>query len=346
MDSQERFTSEQVRESTDKRTLLKALGDDYSSFPRQFVSYKWFKPILVGLLTFVFEIIFMFVPFIAAVAWAIALQGGTDNIEGMIAQLTDTTSPLFFQGPGLLAVLGSVCVMLPALALSVRIVYDRPFSSYSSTRGGFNWKIFGCYVVVLAIVMTIFMVIATIADPSSIGDADGVNKFTIAGYVLILLVFAQGAAEEYVYRGLIMQTIGAWTRIPIIAIVISALLFAFSHTYGVWGIVSVFIMGCAYGFVAWYTRGLEATCAAHGINNLLSLSLVGLGIAGSSETAPVPAFIQTIIMTILLIIVVITITKITGWDKSDKDNGVATFNAKKQAKFTQQQQQQQQQQPM
>ena len=40
---------------------------DYATFPRRFLSYRWFKPLLVALLTFVFMVVFQCV-----VAWLVA----------------------------------------------------------------------------------------------------------------------------------------------------------------------------------------------------------------------------------------------------------------------------------
>jgi hypothetical protein len=48
------------------------------------------------------------------------------------------SSAYFYSGPGLLMAVGGVAGMLPALALAERIVRGRPFSSYSSSRGGWN----------------------------------------------------------------------------------------------------------------------------------------------------------------------------------------------------------------
>jgi membrane protease YdiL (CAAX protease family) len=89
--------------------------------------------------------------------------------------------------------------------------------------------------------------------------ADGINKFIIAGVVLcVVLVPIQAAAEEYLYRGLLMQAIGSWTKLPALAIVLSAIVFGISHSYGVLGVTAVGISGLGFAFLAWYCRGLEA----------------------------------------------------------------------------------------
>ena len=39
-------------ERTPERGITKPVAYDYAKFPREFVSYRWFKPLLVALLAF------------------------------------------------------------------------------------------------------------------------------------------------------------------------------------------------------------------------------------------------------------------------------------------------------
>ena len=41
-----------------------------------------------------------------------------------------------------IAMLLSIVLYLPALYIATRILKYRPFSSFSSSRGGWNWKLF------------------------------------------------------------------------------------------------------------------------------------------------------------------------------------------------------------
>lgn len=276
---------------------------EYTTFPKQFPTYKWFKPLLVGLLTAVFTGLFS-LPLFGVVYLMLG------SMESLMASL-NRNGALFYSVPGMLMDLGGVAVMLPALALAAFIVKDRPFSSYSSSRGGFIWGAYFKYVLVFFVVLGVSFMFFTLVFPD--GSGDGVNKFSVASFIVFaVVVFIQAAAEEYVYRGLIMQTVGSWTGLPVVAVLVSTLLFAVSHTYGVLGIVSVSVNGIVHAFTTRYTRGLEVSCAAHGVHNFFVFTLSGLGITAASET-DFMALVLVIVMQALIVAAVILIERKFHW---------------------------------
>ena len=100
--------------------------NDYMTFPRQFETYKWYKPILVLLLALAFVGVFFI-----GIALLYIVLSGEKNFNNAN-----------YYGYGALISLGITASFLPALAIASKIVKDRPYSSYSSSRGGWNWKIF------------------------------------------------------------------------------------------------------------------------------------------------------------------------------------------------------------
>ena len=113
---------------------------DYLSYPKQFLPYKWFKPLLVTLLGVAF--FFVFTTVLSIIGYVIATIQGYST-QAFMASLTggydgfDAYSPV-----GAIMSLGSIACFIPALLLGNRIVNSRPFSSYSSSRGGFNFVVF------------------------------------------------------------------------------------------------------------------------------------------------------------------------------------------------------------
>ena len=104
-----------------------------------------------------------------------------------------------------------VIVTIPALYFATKIVKDRPFSSYASSRGGWNFKL---YFKALLIPFILFIIIEAI--DVVIRGSIGTNHFTIPFFILcLILVPLQCIAEEYIFRGLFMQTFGSWFKIPI-----------------------------------------------------------------------------------------------------------------------------------
>ena len=292
---------------------------EYTTFPRAFVTYAWFKPLLVALLTAVFTLMIQGITFLICLLWI----GGP---ELMREAMSNSTSTYYYSGPGLLMRVGGVAGMLPALALAERIVRGRPFSSYSSSRGGWNWAAFVKCLVLAVVVFgaeSVAMILG-LPDPG----ADGINKFTIIGAILcIVVVPLQAAAEEYIYRGLLMQAIGSWTKLPALAVVLSAIIFGISHSsYDVLGITATGIAGLGFAFLAWYSRGLEASSAAHAANNLSVFIFSGLGLGSGGSGGIEMVLISSGVMLLYCACIVLLDRKF-NWFTSQGD-GVTAFNEK------------------
>ena len=295
----------------------------YATFPRKFVSYRWFKPLLVALLTGVFMLVFQIVVLIVAAAWS-----GDQNFLDTIGTSYDTMD--VYSGPGALFELGAIAVLLPALALAVLIVRDRPFSSYSSSRGGFKWSAFAkCAGVALAIYVIDF-VLETLLIP---GEPLEIQiQFTAAGLIMcMLLIPIQSFAEEYIFRGLILQAVGSWTKLPIIAIAISAVLFTAGHAYNDIGMVAIFANGIVWSAIVCKTKGLEATCALHAVNNMGAFLVSGLGLVATTSELGIESLIVSIAIDLVYLAAILFAERKLGWF-SPKSDGYSEFNHKKLAK--------------
>lgn len=109
--------------------------------------------------------------------------------------------------------------------------------------------------------------------------AAGFNEFTATTrdflLVIVLLTPLQAAAEEYLFRGYLLQAVGGVVNARAFAVVGSALLFALAHGLGQsW---PVFIDRLAFGLVSGVlvvlTGGLEAGIAMHVLNNVFAFGI-------------------------------------------------------------------------
>jgi len=287
------------------------------------LAYRWFKPLLVAALGLVFMLVFQLALLVTGHVWS-----PDPNFIYTISSSYDDMNP--YTGPGALVEIGGIAAMLPALALAALIVRDRPLSSYSSSRGGWNWGAFlKCLAVAAAVVGTFAVVDLLI--PSG-GDGDGVYRFTVEGVILcVALTPLQCVAEEYVFRGLLMQTIGAWTRLPLLAVTISAALFAASHPYNLIGVATIFIDGLVWGALTWKTSGLEATSAVHIANNMLAFLLGGFGLQATTSEVDVLSAAVMLAIDIIYAAAIILLGKKFNWFSS-KGDGAAAFNEEALAK--------------
>lgn len=95
--------------------------------------------------------------------------------------------------------------------------------------------------------------------------------------VVLLTTPLQAAAEEYFFRGYLMQALGSMVRAPWFGIVTSAALFTAFHTASNAAIVADrFAFGLLAGWLVWRTGGLEAAIAAHVVNNVASFAIAAL----------------------------------------------------------------------
>lgn len=246
--------------------------------------YDWWRP-LVAVAVFVAFLLVSQV--FVAVIWVIVLFASagdlTDftSVAAVMGQLTDVSNPL-----SLFLLLGSVAIMLPLVPLAMLCAGLRPVSLRHSVAFRIRWR-WMLWCTIPALVITILS-----TGLSFLGPLFGVpiepvpvdaGRFALLAVLIIVLVPLQSAAEEYVFRGLIMQTIGAWVKNPWVGIIVSTVIFTVGHTqYEIWGLLSVGVMGLGFAIVVWRTGGLEAGIAFHVVNNVVALLLLASGSLGTT----------------------------------------------------------------
>ena len=102
---------------------------DFTTYPRQFKAYRWFKPLLTGLLFVLLYFLFVSLLYlITNLAFHTTVSSsGYDDLDFYSA------TGAFFNGA-----MGAIYI--PSLLLAALIVKDRPLSSYFSSGGGWRWK--------------------------------------------------------------------------------------------------------------------------------------------------------------------------------------------------------------
>ena len=119
---------------------------DYITFPRTFEKYAWYKPIIV----FILATIIMFI-LGGLMTLAASQVFGVDFIKFVLGKGIDglnSAIPIIFTDL-------FIFMFIPGLYIASKIVKDRPFSSYSSSRGGWNFKL---YLKALIIPLILFLI--------------------------------------------------------------------------------------------------------------------------------------------------------------------------------------------
>lgn len=277
----------------------------YHRLARETPAYAWWKLPVAGLLAVAiyFGAILVLI-LVALLVFAVAGGGGHD-LDGWMEAAGD----LDLQHLDFFALdMISLAVMTPALLLAVLVTGPRPIGYLSSVAGRLRWAWLG-RTAVIAFVVFIVTICGSVAineltDPSEVASPELSTKaFVAVGLVLLLTPF-QAAAEEYVFRGYVLQLVGSWTRFAIIPVLVSVPLFVSGHDYELWGLVDVGIFGLTAAVLTIRTGGLEAGIAAHTANNVVLLVLDALGMMSASddgEYGPVD-LIPTIISSVVFLV--------------------------------------------
>jgi membrane protease YdiL (CAAX protease family) len=187
--------------------------------------------------------------------------------------------------------------LIPAIWFGVTVGERRPMGSLSSVLGRPRWTWLALAVIpsvayVVAMIVTL-AVLAVLADDPALrevrphGLPDPTHLLPLLLVVCLLTPF-QAAAEEYLCRGWLFQTVAGWfgrnAAEPVVggrvrgvsvlavtvAALVSSLVFALLHgAQNGWLFADRFLLGVVLCVVAIRTGGLEAGIALHAVNNTL-----------------------------------------------------------------------------
>ncbi|MGV9303529.1 MULTISPECIES: CPBP family glutamic-type intramembrane protease [unclassified Nonomuraea] len=193
--------------------------------------------------------------------------------------------PVFTLAVTLLSIAG----VLPLVYAAVALFQRRPPGTLSSVVGRLRWgwlaRCTGVAVAALVLGQGALYVAYAVTgqNTSDLFGWKGWAAFVPGFVVILLLVPFQAAAEEYIFRGWLLQAFGAYVTSPWPGIVLGSAGFTALHAYTDWGILDVFSFGVVMGWLAVKTGGIEAPVAMHVVNNVFAFSLSSA--AGDLEDA-------------------------------------------------------------
>jgi membrane protease YdiL (CAAX protease family) len=251
-------------------------------------TYRWWRPLVAVLMTAVFFVGVSIIVAIPVFVYVFATNAIDFLSPAATDELTALITPDMARPWTLVFGLGSIILVLPLVPVALRIAGIRPagvkVSILHSVLFRLRWRWLFVTLVPAAVVWVL-----TFAVQLGLGLATGeellpfstdVPTYLLSVLIVLLLVPIQAATEEYLYRGVLLQSVGAWVRFAPVTIVVSAVLFGLSHAYDVWGILSIVVMGVAFAVVTIRTGGLEAAIAMHTVNNIAAFVVTGTGIFG------------------------------------------------------------------
>lgn len=252
---------------------------------RTYSAYRWFKPLLVGLIALGLYIGMMI---IASIGFFIVILSDP-ALEALLDSAMSSPEDLDMSEPSIFVfAMISIILMLPAILWATRMMNVQKVGSLSSVTGRIRWGWLGwCTGVALGVLGLSFglsFLVDSIAGYEVAPSGGAPNLWLMVGLTLVLVPF-QAAAEEYVFRGYLMQLIGGWLRHPAFAILLPIPFFVLGHDYDIYGQLDVGMFALAAGWLTWRTGGLEAAIALHVVNNVLLFLMGAVGLIDVNDSA-------------------------------------------------------------
>ena len=155
----------------------------------------------------------------------------------------------------------------------------------SSVAGGIRWRWLARCVLVTVPLWAVYMVVGVLGDPPATGRP---AQWVLLLVMAVVLTPFQAAGEEYLFRGWLVQNVGALFRARIVGLVVStvcsAALFSLAHgSFDVWVILNISTLAVAACLTNWRTGGLEAGIAMHLVNNV-AVGVVTITVGGYADS--------------------------------------------------------------
>ena len=235
---------------------------------------RW-RPILGVLL--VLSGVFVLAPVLLQVPYVLYLLATGQPLLAGVERLVDLTHPT----PLALAYLNLVlAASIPVAWLVTWALHGLRPRWLSSVVPRLRWRFFAACLGLSVLALVATVLVSVLLPQQGGAEVSGrLNEFTSTTrdflLVVLLLTPLQAAGEEYVFRGYLLQAFGGLFGSRVMAVLLSALLFALAHGLGQsW---PIFIDRLAFGLVAGalviLTGGLEAGIAMHVLNNFLAFGL-------------------------------------------------------------------------
>ncbi|MCA1192303.1 CPBP family intramembrane glutamic endopeptidase [Saccharopolyspora sp. 6V] len=245
--------------------------------------HRWWRPLVALLVFAVLAFVLLLVAMLVLAAFVVYPAGFGDVRIAALVRDPESVEALVRDPFVLLFVsFGALVSLIPAAVLTALWVQRRSPRQLIGVTGRFRrrWSA-ECLLAALAVFAVAFAVSALLTWVTGGSFGPGFPGWADYGRVALLalvVVPVQSAAEEFAFRGFLLQAVSAWFRTPWPAIALTSLLFLLGHGYTdplVW--CQLLVMAVSMCWLVVRTGGLEAAIALHVVNNSLSLLVGGLG---------------------------------------------------------------------
>lgn len=262
---------EQDRAAKDPQ-LPEALPPDGAPYPQilRGCSYVWWRSLLgvVFGLSLYLLLTSVVTQVVLGISWGV--------FAGGVPYADFARRALAFEEPaGMIAANLGIATLIPICWVLMAIVHQVKPRWLSSVQPRLRWRyLLICAGIAFVVLNAVTLIPLALGTSVTVAVQPGFWAFLV---VIIVTAPFQAAAEEYFFRGYLMQSLGSLVAQPWFGVVVSAVLFAFMH--GVQN-PALFLNRLGFGLLAailvWRTGGLEAAIGAHVVNNVCAYVIAGL----------------------------------------------------------------------
>ncbi|MFY7671567.1 CPBP family intramembrane glutamic endopeptidase [Tenacibaculum sp. MEBiC06402] len=172
-------------------------------------------------------------------------------------------------------------VFLGMLFLWVKYIHRQTLTSLTTSRKKIDWKRIWFAFFTWGGITAAFVFVGYFLEPESMQWNFQLNKFLGLFLIGIIMIPIQTSFEEYLFRGYLLQGIGAKFKSRVIPLIFTSIVFGLLHIanpeVGKLGyVVMVYYIGTGFflGIITLLDEGLELALGFHAANNLIGALLV------------------------------------------------------------------------
>ena len=229
---------------------------------------------VLGVILVVVALLIAQFPFVIAVISEVGLEGLSSLDESEMLSILEPNTSLFY-------LLLPFAVAFFAILFVVKKIHHQKLVNFLTTRPRFDWqRVFFSFFLVAILAIASLGVDYYFNPEKYVWDYNA-NDFLILLIIAVLMVPLQTTAEEFFFRGYLMQGFGLWSRNRWVPLVITSLLFGLLHgsnpevaKMGSALILVYITTGFFLAILTLMDEGLELAIGFHAANNLIVALLV------------------------------------------------------------------------
>lgn len=175
----------------------------------------------------------------------------------------------------------SFAIGLLALLFVVKFIHKQTINSLTTSRKKIDWSRFWFSFILWGFVTVIFIVIEFLSSPENYVLNFDLIPFLVLFSIAVIMVPLQTSFEEYLFRGYLMQGLGALSKNRWVPLFITSIAFGLLHIANpeiekIGYILLIHYIGTGFllGIMTLMDEGLELALGFHAANNLIASLLL------------------------------------------------------------------------